>query len=589
MVYPAHNAKMFYFYLVSVIIFTAFSLYSIFKKEPIKIGFTKIDIALLAYYFYSFIRLLFTPNTKIYNDDFIVFSFLVILYFLWKNIFSKNSQDEDNISQNIIIFSLLIVGSSWAIYGLLQLYKIIPGNYGGLFTVTGNFGNPSPYANFLAPFVPVGLGVYLFTDKSKIILRNAGLVTFIVSVLILPVTISRSAWLGATGGILLILDYKYKLLNKLFEVFNKIWKKIFVSILIVAIMISGMIFLYKLKEDSGRGRILQWKIMSRMIAEKPIFGHGYESFAYHYDNYQAEYFKSKDRPEVEKMLALHNTIGHNDYLEITTELGIIGIIFFLSIIILAFMKYLQLYGQNRNKNFIPVIAFAGIFAFLIQVLFDPALQRLLMFILFIFFISAVSVFTKDMFSIKLNKIPTILISVATIIILSLFTKNQIENYEANKQWKRAKTFTDMRNYFFAEPEYKKAYPELKNNGVFLLNYGGSLAFDKKFDKAIPILEESSKYLTDPNLFTLLGICYTETGNIEKAEFYLKKARYIIPHQMYPRFLLVKLYRKYDKKKKAIKTAKEIMNMKVKIDNTASREIKSEIKKYLKDVMEITSE
>jgi len=589
LVYPAHTAKMFYFYLVSVIIFTIFALYSIFKKEPIKINITKIDIALLSYYFYSFIRIFFTSNTKIYNDNFIIFTFLIILYFLWKNIFGKNSQDENNIPQNIILFSLLIVGSSWAIFGLLQLYKIVPGNYGGIFTVTGNYGNPSPYANFLAPFVPFGLGVYLLVDKNKVILRNAGLVTFIVSVLVLPVTISRSAWLGAFGGSLLILDYKYKLLNRLFKIFDKLWKKILISILIIAIMISGMIFLYRLKEDSGRGRILQWKIMSKMITDKPIFGHGYESFAFNYDNYQAEYFKSKDRPEVEKMLALHNTIGHNDYLEITTELGIIGIFLFLSIIVLSVIKYLSIYKQNNNSNFIPVIAFSGIFVFLIQILFDPALQRLPMFILFVFFISAVSIYTKKIFSVRLNKIPIILISLVTILILILFTKDQIENYNAQKQWKLAKTFTNMRNYSYAETKYKKAYSKLKTNGTFLLNYGGALSFNKKFSEAIPILEESTKYLTDPNLFTLLGICYTETNNIEKAEYYLNKAQNIIPHQMYPRFLLVKLYRKSEEHKKAIKVANEIMNMKVKIDNTASREIKAEIQKYLRGVVETTSE
>ena len=364
--------------------------------------------------------------------------------------------------------------------------------------------------------------------------------------------------------------------------------KIIVIILILSIMITGMVFLYKLKEDSGRGRILQWKIMSKMITDKPIFGHGYESFAFNYDNYQAEYFKSKDRPEVEKMLALHNTIGHNDYLEITTELGIIGIFLFLSIIVLSVIKYLSIYKQNNNSNFIPVIAFSGIFVFLIQILFDPALQRLPMFILFIFFISAVSIYTKKIFSVRLNKIPIILISLVTILILILFTKDQIENYNAQKQWKLAKTFTNMRNYSYAETKYKKAYSKLKTNGTFLLNYGGALSFNKKFSEAIPILEESTKYLTDPNLFTLLGICYTETNNIEKAEYYLNKAQNIIPHQMYPRYLLVKLYRRYNKNEKAIKVAKEIMNMKVKINNTASREIRADIKKYLNGVIANTS-
>jgi len=72
----------------------------------------------------------------------------------------------------------------------------------------------------------------------------------------------------------------------------------------------------------------------------------------------------------------------------------------------------------------------------------------------------------------------------------------------------------------------------------------------------------------------LGNCYKETGDFEKAGN-------IVPHQMYPRYLLVKLYRKYDQNSKAIQMAQEIIDMKVKINSTAVSQIKGEMENLIK--------
>jgi len=591
LVYPAHTAKMFYFYLVSVIIFIIFALYSIFKKEPIKINITKIDIALLSYYFYSFIRIFFTSNTKIYNDNFIIFTFLIILYFLWKNIFGKNSQDENNIPQNIILFSLLIVGSSWAIFGLLQLYKIVPGNYGGIFTVTGNYGNPSPYANFLAPFLPLGLGVHLLIKPKNLInkiLKNVGLTNLILIILILPVTMSRSSWLGAIGGSIFVLDYKYKLIQKILVIFDKLWKRIILIILVLAILITGMSILYKFKKDSADGRILQWKIITKMIADKPIFGHGYESFEKDYNLYQANYFSNNGGSDNERMIADHNPFAHNDYLEIVTNLGLLGLVLFLIFLFFIFKKLYLILKHKKRDDFFILIIYGGFFALLIESFFTFPMQMIPSLINIIFFSSVVSANTENKYKFEVNNYIYKPTAIIIFILIGFFSKNKILNYKAQKDWKSAYINSKNQAYKLAETKYKKIYPVIKNNKVFLLNYGGTLALDKKYKEAIPILLKAKDKMSERNLFLSLGDCYKGTGDLKKAETNYKIVSNMSPHKLYPKYMLFKLYIKFDENEKTIKTAQKLMNMKIKIDNTASREIKADIKKYLEDVDAYTS-
>jgi hypothetical protein len=56
--------------------------------------------------------------------------------------------------EKILLTALLISGTGQAFWGLIQIYNIIlvQPSVGG-FRVFGNFGNTSPYASFLGPFI----------------------------------------------------------------------------------------------------------------------------------------------------------------------------------------------------------------------------------------------------------------------------------------------------------------------------------------------------------------------------------------------------------------------------------------------------
>jgi len=112
------------------------------------------------------------------------------------------------------------------------------------------------------------------------------------------------------------------------------------------------------------------------------------------------------------------------------------------------------------------------------------------------------------------------------------------------------------------------------NFLFVLMVG-FMVYQHK-NEAIPILKKAEKYLNDPNLYISLGNCYKETGNFKKSEYYYQKAGAIVPHQMYPKYLLVKLYEKYQRNEQMLDLAEKISEMAVKIPSVAVTQIKRKI-------------
>jgi O-antigen ligase len=579
-----YTAKTFYFYFCAALIFIVLSVIALFKKSPVRIKITKLDLALLIYYFYNFIRILFSPDKPVYNTHFICYSLLIGLYFIWKYLFEIRSENRFGVTPGkILLTALLITGVGQAVWGLMQIYNIIPfpPNIGG-FRVFGNFGNPAPYASFLGPFAALGFGIYKLPKSQKMfdnILKNLGLLTFLLCLLVLPATKSRSAWLGAFGGCLLILIYRYELLRKVKYLFNNRWKKSAAVLMLLVIVLFGSSALYHFKLESAYGRLLQWKITSQMIRDKPVFGHGFDSYGLHYNTYQADYFLHGYGTEREKMVAGNTKQAHNEYFEITAELGIVGLFLGLGVVLPVI---LSLFNRNQKERVYFIIGVSGLCGYLIESFFTYPLQILPSLIVFVFLMSIVSANSAGIGRIQPNRISIAISTIVIITIMVVFTVDQIRNYRVHKKWKQANQYSGMQWYENAEKIYSEIYPYLESNGDFLLNYGGTLALNRKPKEAIPLLNKAEKYLNDPNLYLSLGNCYKEVGNFEESEYYYQKAGAIVPHQMYPKYLLVKLYQKFRHKKRTLDMAKEISGMDIKIPSTAILQIKAEMKKLIKE-------
>lgn len=586
------SEKTFYFYALSSIIFFTVGIYLLFKKNQLKLELNLLDIFLLLFLIYCLIRLLFTEYASIDDTYFLWFAFLTALYFLWKKLLSFDRDCRIDLIGKILIASFFISGTLQAIYGITQLYNISPGVIGAQFKVIGTLGNPDYFAGYLISIAPFALGIYIFSKNQRLFTKffiNLALVTFLICLFILPSTSSRTSWLALSAGIVFILWHRYELTKKIkLQVNTKI--KIVFSV-ILSVVFFGLIIatLYQIKPGSAFGRLFIWKITSEIISENPIFGIGFNRFEVEYNNYQAKYFAADDGTLEEKLTSDNVRHAHNEYLQIWAELGLTGLIIFAGIIVLVFLgnKITGIPppegGQLTEKQVVNLSAKASLISLLVFSFFSFPLHILPTLINFIFLLAVVST-TGNYKCVKSFKTEQLLYKTATVFIILfsvLFTIKYLSVFDAFKKWGSTFYLTQVGLYDEAESEYRHLLEVLNTNGEFLFQYGGTLLAAGKHSKAIKLLEESRKRFSDPNLYLALGQCYEALGDYKQAEENYLIAKFIIPHKVYPKYLLVKFYNKNNRLNEAIKTAKEIIEMEVKVETTAAVEIKKEMEELIK--------
>lgn len=546
------------------------------------------DIFLLAYFFYGTIRLIFSEHIPLYNARIITFTFLIIFYFIFKY-FLKNFLNSKFTPAHILIITFLAAGFWQASIGLFQSHNLF-GYYSGYFKALGTFGNPAPYTGFIISVLPFSLGLFLLLDDKSIyskILKYAGGFTFAVTLLVLPATKTRGGWLAALAGMLVVLFYKYDLSAKLKIIFNKKYKKLLASFSIISIVVLLFMGLYQIRPSSAFGRLLIWKVSTDIIADSPLFGIGYDRFGQVYNLYQGNYFAEKDRDEFEKYVAGNVKQAHNEYIETTAELGIIGFLLFIGLLVSIFYKGTFAIPTSKliiTNSHLLISAKASIIALMISAFFSYPFQILPTFLNFIFLLSIISSIGNYRIiyinRIKNNKQKYLLFIALPLLVL--FSIIELENFNNQKKWNEAVILSHYQNYDKAIDIYKELYPKLNYSGNFLVNYGGVLSLNGQHKEAIEILNDGKNINSDPNLYISLGNSNKEMEEIEKAINEYEIASNIIPHKFYPKYLLVKLYKENGEDEKAKALAKEIINMSEKISTTAAKQIKKEMKKLIKE-------
>jgi tetratricopeptide (TPR) repeat protein len=139
---------------------------------------------------------------------------------------------------------------------------------------------------------------------------------------------------------------------------------------------------------------------------------------------------------------------------------------------------------------------------------------------------------------------------------------------------------DLYNYGLYEEsleDYKKAYPVLKHNGEYLVNYGKSLSIAEKHAEALSILEQAKSYQSNSVLYTALGDSYKALEKYKSAEQQYSQAASMAPAKFYPLYLQAKLYDASGQEQKALEIANTILEKEVKVHSTAIDEIKEEMK------------
>ncbi len=603
-----------------------FSLITLFGKRQIR--FSLPDILFFGFTIYYLIRGIFTEGAE--NNVGVVLMCLILYAFI------RTLNIKDNNSFLKYLSVLLMLSALYQSYiSLRQLYGIIPSNNYN-FNITGSVVNPAPLGAYLALVLPSALNIslrnttklnFVFPKSIKGIVqrlkefRNIKLdkqkfnrwndkyassiinyciyrlsqLTIVAVLIVLPVTLCRSAWIGAILGILFVLGAKFRDRIKVFLksiIFNK---RTLITVIIACVVIIplGIQGAYTLKKDSADSRFVIWKICSQVTEDNLLEGVGPGKFKAEYPMYQADYFRDKKNSEKEASLIGNIIHSYNEGFQLLIETGIIGFVLFLLWILSLVFIVIRLIKTQSSSTFYGI---AGAFiSLLLFAQFWYAFSVPVLLILFIVFSALLPVESKYSLNINLscvsennNKGKTIIrvfqfgIVLVTILTSYLGLEKIDKKYSAYKDWEEAKSLYGMRIYESANMGFEKALSELGGNGDFMIAYGKSLQMNGDNKRAIDILLKASKNANNPVLYTTLGECYKSEKNYLLAEEAYQQAYDIIPHRFFPLYLLTKLYKETGKKAKAIEMGNKILTKKVKIESRAITEIKNEVKEILKE-------
>lgn len=475
-----------------------------------------------------------------------------------------------------------------AIYATLQLYGFEWSNH-GLYKETGSFYNPGPLGGFIAIGLVVALGAYLELKYDKhnidyeLNIRNTTiglrkplsfmcLAVVVLVLLVLPSTMSRTAWMSAVAGSAYVAlchaDWR-RYLPKVR------WQRVVLAVAGLVLSVAVMFGVWHIKSGSATGRMLMWKVSAMAVADSPITGHDNFKSAYgeaqerYFRQAEAQYSQIDDNPFVDS--AASPDYAFNEYLNFAVEWGLP-----LTLAVLAFMALTLIVGhRNRQYGLVGGLLALLVFSFASYPMHVPAFVAvMLLMVAGCWWNAASEHFWKKIVA------TVVLVGVGALCLSNI--ANYSEKQKSMQKWSKAQYFYNVKSYDVVEREYSALYGKMSWNGRFMYEYGHALHNLKMYEKSNTILLEADKLLNDPMTLNVIGKNYQMLGQYDLAEQYFEKSSYRVPNRMYPYYLTMKMYSdsvSYDSIK-AQNAAKVILNMHVKVESEATRQMIDEAENYL---------
>lgn len=153
---------------------------------------------------------------------------------------------------------------------------------------------------------------------------------------------------------------------------------------------------------------------------------------------------------------------------------------------------------------------------------------------------------------------------------------------ASSAWHRKQMFYRSGAYEQAAEVYAEIYEDMKWNARYLFEYGHALHKLHRNEESNVVMKEALKVSGDPMILNIIGKNEQEAGNYAEAEYWLIRSTHRLPGRIYPYFLLAKLYAEpgFYQRQKLEQAARMVMEKEPKVQSTAIRQMREEIKKLL---------
>lgn len=533
-------------------------------------GLTILDAVYLIFFIWVVIRAVTSRNLFLFIDSFYTEFIYLVLFFLLKEVFSDLIciKKEHVIVSIITVLSILVV-----VLCVLELTEVIP-IFNREFKINGGLGNPGVLANYISICIPFLL--VLFWKKNKLGKWNRRIVYALLPLLVVILLFvqARAAWLSAICATLYILGHSKKFQNKIKYFFKGRVRKLITILTTVTLLFVSGVFLYQLKKDSANGRILIWKNSIEAIKEKPFVGHGYHSFIEILNKQQIAYFIENQDDTKNGLLASSAVYAFNDFIQITLELGFIGLIVY------GLMLYFVFFN-TPSDNLLLIAAKSGLVAYVVSGLFSYPGSIVQIKILFVFCLSIVSLNVPKIavpeilkFKVRMQR----LIGVSVTCIAIFIAAKSVEKLKACRVWEKTYRIS-MNNAKQAVSDYQGIFPVLRNDPDFIFNYASVNLVTGDYNKCLNLLNISESIYSNYDGYLMLADAYKGNGDFINAEKQYLNASNLIPHKFTPLYKLFQLYRSQGDSK-AQEVAERIVQMEVKVYSFEVGNMKNEALNYL---------
>lgn len=515
------------------------------------------DISIGCFLLYIGIRFFFFPNPYSTISDYLYFINIVFCSFLIKQSL-KNKQALSNFLMYGIAM-VFISQVSLGVYQLLDLKLQIPN-----IDIKGSFDNSGIYSLFLTIHLLI---LPIFLRSTKTIVRLIVLVFALFGLILIVLVGSRTAWLALLSGSFLILLNTYRYF--LTKVIQANWKY---SVACFVGFVLGLKYLYSFKQDSADGRMLIWKSTLLLIKDSPLFGNGFGAFGARYNFFQATYF-SINRSSQYEYLAANTKVAFNEFLQITADFGIIGLLLFLFVIYQFFRGCLSLQYPYKMYSIAIGIVFLISFSFSYpfrSVNLHGLLIVTLPLLTFLFPSKKISVG-------KYLRIGLLFCLCLGLVLNGVWIFKQIK---ARMIWNSAFEAVLENDYDNAFTLCKKI-DNLEHDPNFLYFYGSVLLEKQELQLALTVFKKAELLMADNDLYLNIGDCYALMGNKTMAINYYRLSNMVVPHKFLPKFKQFEIYIKYGDFVNAYPIAREIDTMPIKVNSAVVEYIKEHISTWLK--------
>ena len=343
----------------------------------------------------------------------------------------------------------------------------------------------------------------------------------------------------------------------------------------VMLLITGIMIGYI---ASSAIALLNFFATAEGVQSYMVWGLGY--FGGAFGKAQAAYFATEEATEQEEWVAGSPEYGFNEYLQLGVELGIVGSILFLLAVGLAVRQLL--YSSRPEKGAV----LGGLTAFSVFACFSYPLSVIPLVIVFVLFMALAGTLDDRKLPAEERKrtVGAWFVMGASLLMAGItwrLTEHKEEWKQAYIRWGEEQRYFSMDIFEETVDHYRDLYPFLKDQPKFLFEYGQCLSKTGQYEEGIRILTEGTRLSADPMFYNIMGKDAEALKHFGQAEACFKQASYMVPHRLYPLYLLAKMYFESGQSEKGRDMARQVIQKEPKVMSDAVKEMKAELEERLK--------